>query len=71
MGGKVFSRVGAQRDFWVLMSDTASFSDRIHAQVNKANKKKNIGPAKTLSCLAGWPTARTRPNKINKFNGKQ
>ena len=41
MGGKVFSRVGAQRDFWVLMSDTASFSDRIHAQVNKANKKKH------------------------------
>ena len=38
MGGKIVGRVGAQRDPGVLMSDTASFSDHIHAQVNKANK---------------------------------
>ena len=38
MGGKILSRVGAQRDLGVLMSDTASFRDHIHAQVNKANK---------------------------------
>ena len=38
MGEKILSRVGAQRDLGVLMSDTASFSDHIHAQVNKANK---------------------------------
>ena len=38
MGGKVLNRVGAQRDLGVLMSDTANFSDHIHAQVNKANK---------------------------------
>ena len=41
MGGKALSRVGAQRGLGVLMSDTASFSDHIHAQVNKA--KKNTG----------------------------
>ena len=38
MGGKVLSRVGAQRKLGVLMSDKASFSDHIHAQVNMANK---------------------------------
>ena len=39
MGGKIIlSRVVAQRDLGVLMSDTASFSDHINAQVNKANK---------------------------------
>ena len=36
MGGKILSRVGAQRDLGVLMS--GYFSDHIHAQVNKANK---------------------------------
>jgi len=30
--------VGAQRDLGVLMSGTASFSDHMHAQVNKVNK---------------------------------
>ena len=38
MGGKVLNRAGAQHDLGVLMSDTANFSDHIHAQVNKANK---------------------------------
>ena len=38
MGAKTLSRVGAQRDLGVLMSDTASFSDHVHTQVNKANK---------------------------------
>ena len=33
VGGKILSRVGAQRDLGVLMSDTANFSDHIHAQV--------------------------------------
>lgn len=38
MGEKALSRVRAQRDLGVLMSDTASFNDHIQAQVNKANK---------------------------------
>ena len=38
MGGKVLSRVKAQRDLEVLISDTASFSNHVHIQVNKANK---------------------------------
>ena len=54
MGGKILSRVGAQRDLGVLMSDTASFSDHIHAQVNKANKmlgfiRRTIVGSKMLS----------------------
>ena len=54
MGGKVLNRVGAQRDLGVLMSDTANFSDHIHAQVNKANKmlgfiRRTINGNKILS----------------------
>ena len=60
MGGKVLNRVEAQRDLRVLMSDKASFSDHIDAQVNKANKtlgfnrrtingNKSLSP--TLRCL--------------------
>jgi len=54
MSGKVLSRVGAQRDPGVLMSDTASFSDHIHAQVNKVNKmlgfiRRTISGNKILS----------------------
>ena len=52
--GKVPSRVGAQRDHGILMSDTANFSDHIHAQVNKANKmlgfiRRTINGNKILS----------------------
>ena len=42
MGAKTLSRMRAQRDLGVLMSDTASFSDHIHAQVNKANKMQSF-----------------------------
>ena len=55
MGGKVLSRVGAQCDLGVLMSDTASVSDHIHAQANKANKmplvfiRRTINGSKILS----------------------
>ena len=54
MGGKILSRVGAQCDLGVLLSDTACFSDHIHAQVNKANKmlgfiRRTISRSKILS----------------------
>lgn len=38
MEAKTLSRVESQRDLGVLVSDTTSFTDNIHAQVNKANK---------------------------------
>ena len=40
-GGRIFSRVGSLPDLWILMWDTASFSDHIHAPVKKANNAQN------------------------------
>ena len=55
-------------DLSLVMSIPASASWYIcQLQQNLAQLVVNIGPAKTLSGLAGWPMARTRPNKINKF----
>ena len=56
VGGQVdvLSSVGAQRNLGVFMSETASFSYHIHAQVNKANEmpgfiRRTISRSKILS----------------------
>ena len=59
MGGEILSRVGAQRDLGILMSDTASFSNHIHAQVNKANKMLGFIPRTISGSKNLLPTLRS------------